>query len=104
LGNLFLRVYNLQPHDAIRKSSIYITRRLLQDQREIWMTTENAGSIRQTGEQVAVNRLIPLSAFSSGHYTLEVVVRDRVSGQSIRRSAEFMLTPQHPAAQVVNAK
>ncbi|HWN65353.1 MAG TPA: hypothetical protein VNN24_06665, partial [Candidatus Binatus sp.] len=67
--------------------------RLLKEQREIWMTTENSDSFRQSGEQVTVNRVIPLSAFAPGRYNLEVVVRDRVSGQSITRSAEFMLKP-----------
>jgi hypothetical protein len=49
--------------------------------------------IHQSGEQVTVNRVIPLSAFAPGRYNLEVVVRDRVSGQSITRNAEFMLKP-----------
>jgi GWxTD domain-containing protein len=90
---LFLQVYNLQSDDATHKSSVYVTYRLLKEQREIWMTTENSDSIHQSGEQVTVNRVIPLSAFAPGRYNLEVVVRDRVSGQSITRSAEFMLKP-----------
>jgi GWxTD domain-containing protein len=90
---LFLQVYNLQSDDATHKSSVYVTYRLLKEQREIWMTTENSDSIHQSGEQVTVNRVIPLSAFAPGGYNLEVVVRDRVSGQSITRSAEFMLKP-----------
>jgi hypothetical protein len=49
--------------------------------------------MHQTGEQVTVNRLVPLSAFAPGRYNLEVVVRDRVSGQSISRNAEFVLKP-----------
>ncbi len=90
---LFLQVYNLQTDDAIHKSSVYVTYRLLKDQREIWTTTESSDSIHQTGEQITVNRLIPLSAFAPGRYTLEVVVRDRVSGQSISRNSEFTLKP-----------
>jgi GWxTD domain-containing protein len=90
---LFLQVYNLQSDDAIHKSSVYVTYRLLKEQREIWMTTENSDSIHQSGEQVTVNRVIPLSAFAPGRYNLEVVVRDRVSGQAITRNAEFMLKP-----------
>jgi len=90
---LFLQVYNLHSDDAIHKSSVYVTYRLLKEQREIWMTTENSDSIHQSGEQVTVNRVIPLSAFAPGRYNLEVVVRDRVSGQSVTRNAEFMLKP-----------
>jgi GWxTD domain-containing protein len=90
---LFLQIYNLQSDDAVHKSSVYVTYRLLKEQREIWTTTESSDSIHQTGEQISVNRLIPLSAFAPGRYTLEVLVRDRVSGQSLSRSSEFTLKP-----------
>ena len=90
---IFLQVYNLQSDDAVHRSSVYVTYRLLKEQREIWTTIESSDSIHQTGEQITVNRLIPLSAFAPGQYTLEVVVRDRVSGQSITRNAEFTLKP-----------
>ncbi len=90
---LFLQVYNLRPDEALHKSDIFVTYRLLKGQREIWMATETSDSIRQTGEQVTLNRLVPLSSFAPGRYWLEVTVRDRVSGQSISRDAEFMLKP-----------
>jgi GWxTD domain-containing protein len=90
---LFLQVYNLQSDAAIHSSDVCLTYRLLKDQKEIWTTTEGSDSIHQTGEQITVNRLIPLAAFAPGRYTLEVVVRDRVSDQSISRNAEFTLKP-----------
>jgi GWxTD domain-containing protein len=90
---LFLQIYNLQSDDTVHKSSVYVTYRLLKEQREIWTTTESSDSIHQTGEQISVNRLISLSAFAPGRYTLEVLVRDRVSGQSLSRSSEFTLKP-----------
>ena len=88
-----MQIYNLQSDDTVHKSSVYVTYRLLKEQREIWTTTESSDSIHQTGEQISVNRLIPLSAFAPGRYTLEVLVRDRVSGQSLSRSSEFTLKP-----------
>jgi GWxTD domain-containing protein len=90
---LFLQLYNLRPDEALRKSSILVTYRLLKNETEIWSTTETSDSIHQAGEQVTLNRLVPLSAFAAGQYKLEVSVRDRVSGQSLSRSAEFTLKP-----------
>jgi hypothetical protein len=77
----------------LHKSDIFVTYRLLKGQQEIWMATETSDSIRQTGEQVTLNRLVPLSSFAPGRYGLEVTVRGRVSGQSISRDAEFTLKP-----------
>jgi len=90
---LFVQVYNLRPDESLHKSDIFVTYRLLKGQREIWMATETSDAIRQTGEQVTLNRLVPLSSFAPGRYWLEVTVRDRVSGQSISRDAEFTLKP-----------
>jgi GWxTD domain-containing protein len=90
---LFLQLYNLRPDEALGKSSILVTYRLLKNETEIWSTTETSDSIHQAGEQVTLNRLVPLSPFASGQYKLEVSVRDRVSGQSLTRRAEFTLKP-----------
>jgi hypothetical protein len=90
---LFLQVYNLQSDQAVHKSSVFVTYRLRKEQQEIWSATENSDSIHQTGEQITLNRIVPLSPFAPGHYTLEVTVRDRVSTQTVTRSAEFVLKP-----------
>ena len=90
---LFLQLYNLQPDEALGKSSILVTYRLLKNGTEIWSTTETSDSIHQAGEQVTLNRLVPLALFVAGQYKLEVSVHDRVSGQSLTRNAEFTLKP-----------
>ena len=45
----------------------------------------HSDSIRQTGEQITLNRLIPLAAFVPGRYMLQVNIQDRVSGQALSR-------------------
>jgi GWxTD domain-containing protein len=90
---LFLQLYNLQPDEAFRKSNILVTYRLLRNEKELWSTTETSDSIGQSGEQVTLNRLVALSAFAPGQYKLEIEVRDRVSGHSLTRRAEFALKP-----------
>jgi hypothetical protein len=59
-----------------------VAHRLLKGPRE-YVDGNGSDSIRQTGEQVTLNHLVPLSSFAPGRYTLEVTARDRVSGQSI---------------------
>ncbi len=90
---LFLQLYNLQPDEALRKSNIQVTYKLVKNHEQLWEATETTDSIRQTGEQVTLNRSIPLAGFAPGSYTLEVTVRDRVSGQSLSRTADIQLKP-----------
>jgi hypothetical protein len=89
----FLQLYNLRSDRALRTSSILVTYRLLRKGEEVWESSESSDSIRQTGEQVTLNRFLPLAAFTPGRYTLVVTARDRVSGQSVSRSADFQLKP-----------
>ena len=55
----------------------------------IWSSTETSGSIRRDGEQVTLNRRLPLAAFAPGKYTLEIEVTDQISRQTVIRTADF---------------
>ncbi|HVO57709.1 MAG TPA: hypothetical protein VMT51_08450, partial [Dongiaceae bacterium] len=90
---IFLQLYNLQPDEALHHSSVIVTYRLLRDAHEVWSATETSDTMRQSGEQVTLNRLVPLSPFAPGKYTLELSVLDRVSGHSLTRSADFTIKP-----------
>ena len=68
--------------------------KILRNREEIWSATETSDSIRKSGEQVTLDRLIPLAAFPPGTYLLRVNVRDGVSGQAISREAEFQIKAQ----------
>jgi len=90
----FLQLYNLQRDEAIQKPSVMVRYTLRKNGEEVWTATETSDSVRQTGEQVTLYRLIPLLAFAPGAYKLEVNAFDRVSGQTVSREAEFRIKPQ----------
>jgi hypothetical protein len=90
---LFLQLYNLQRDEAVQKSSVFVTYGIVRNHEQVWGSTESSDSFRQTGEQVTLNRQIPLAGFAPGAYSLEITVRDRVSGQSISREAAFQIKP-----------
>jgi len=89
-----LQLYNLQRDEALERPSVFVGYKILRKGEEIWAATETSDTIRQAGEQVTLNRLIPLAAFTPGPYMLQVEVRDRVSGQTISREAEFQIAAQ----------
>jgi hypothetical protein len=91
---LFLQLYNLQRDEALQRPSVFVSYEILRNREKVWTATETSDSIRETGEQVTLNRLIPLDAFAPGPYTLQVAVRDRVSGQTVSREAESRVKPQ----------
>jgi hypothetical protein len=94
---IFMQLYNLKFDELFRETNASATYRLLRDKKEIWTSTESSGSIRRDGEQVTLNRRLPLAAFAPGHYTLEIKVADRISHQTVTRSADFEISAQPPA-------
>jgi predicted phage tail protein len=50
---------------------------------------ETSEEMKQTGDQVTIERLLPLATLTPGKYTLEVNATDTLSNQTISRSAEF---------------
>ena len=59
--------------------------------------------MKQTGDQVTIERLLPLATLAPGKYTLEVSATDELAKQTISRTADFSIkTPmeQKTAANV----
>jgi len=90
-----MQLYNLKFDELFRETSASATYRLLRDKKEIWTSTETSGSIRRDGEQVTLNRRLPLAAFAPGHYTLDIKVTDQISYQTVTRTADFDISAAH---------
>lgn len=91
---IFLQIYNLKTDEALHDNDVAVTYRLLRGQKQIWTSAENSNSIRRDGEQLTLNRRLPLAAFAPGKYTLEIKVQDNVSHQTISRTADFEIASQ----------
>lgn len=89
---IFMQLYNLKFDDVFHETSVDATYRLLRDKKEIWSSTETSGSIRRDGEQVTLNRRLPLAAFAPGKYALEIKVIDQISKQTVTRIADFEIS------------
>ena len=90
---IFLQLYNAKVEEASHKSDISVAYRILSGKTEVWRTVEAADSTHQMGEQVTLDRLIPLSALTPGSYALELTATDQISGKTLTRTAEFNIQP-----------
>src|ERR1700674_1904159 len=86
---VYLQVYNLKPDDKSHKSSATFQYTVKKGKDQILQFKETSEEMRQTGDQVTIERLLPLATLSPGKYSLEVNATDRLSNQTISRSAEF---------------
>lgn len=92
---IYMQVYNLKPDEKTHKSDATFEYVVKKGAQEIFKHTETTADMKQTGDQVTIERLLPLASFSPGKYTLEVSAKDALANQSITRTAEF--TVKEPA-------
>jgi len=99
---IYLQVYNLKPDDATHKSSANFQFTVKKGNEPVpgMQFKETSEDLKQTGEQVTIERFLPLSALAPGKYTLEVNATDVHSNQTISRTADFTVkAPQEIKAQ-----
>jgi hypothetical protein len=65
------------------------------------LTTEE---MKQTGDQVTIERFLPLATLAPGKYTIEINATDKISNQTISRTAEFTVKAAPETKAVANAK
>ncbi len=88
---IYMQVYNLKPDDKTHKSSATFQFTVKKGDQPVpgmqfKITTEE---MKQTGDQVTIERLLPLATLAPGKYTLEISATDTLANQTISRSAEF---------------
>lgn len=96
---IYLQVYNLKPDEKTHKSSANFEYTVKKGNAQIMQFKETSAEMKQTGEQVTIERLLPLATLAPGKYTLEINATDTLSNQTISRSAEFTVkTPPETKA------
>jgi hypothetical protein len=99
---LYVQIYNLGVDEKTHKSDVrfdYIVSRVDgKESKEVFRRTETSVELGQTGQQVTLEKLVPLAPFDPGRYKIAVQVTDNVSKQSISPAAEFTVKAPPAAA------
>jgi len=90
---IYLQIYNLKSDDKTHKSKGTFQFTVKKGGQivpgmQFQVTTEE---LKQTGDQVTIERLLPLTTLEPGRYMLEVNATDSLSNQKLSRSAEFTI-------------
>ncbi len=93
---IFLQLYNLKLDETLHKTKVSVVYRITKDQQEIWRTVETPDHLHQGGEQLTVERLIPIASLVPGRYTIEVSAIDLLTNEAVVRTAEFTVKSAPP--------
>jgi GWxTD domain-containing protein len=91
---IYMQVYNLKPDDKTHKSNATFQYTVKKGGAQVLQFKETSVDMKQTGDQITIERLLPLTTLAPGKYTLEINATDTLSNQTISRTADF--TVKHP--------
>jgi GWxTD domain-containing protein len=86
---IYMQIYNLKPDDQTHKSNATFQYTVKKGGEKVMEFKETSADLKQTGDQVTIERLLPLATLAPGKYTLEINATDTLSKQTISRTAEF---------------
>ena len=97
---IYWQIYNLKPDEKTHKTSAAFTYTVRKGDQQIMQFKETSEDMKQTGEQVTIERLLPLATLAPGKYNLEVSATDKLAQATISRSADFSVKnpPEQKAA------
>ena len=86
---IYLQIYNLKGDEKTHKSNANFTYTVKKADQQVMQFKETSADMKQTGDQVTIERLLPLATLVPGKYTLEVNATDLLANVTISRTAEF---------------
>jgi GWxTD domain-containing protein len=88
---VYMQIYNAGIDQTTLRPSVDVDYVLLKDGKEIGKQAEDWRGNSDAGQRLTLARLINSAGMNPGDYSIEVRVRDRVSGQSLVQTAKFTI-------------
>src|SRR6267154_2653890 len=100
---IYMQVYNLTPDEKSHMSNATFQYTVKKGKDQVMQFKETSEEMKQTGNQVTIERLLPLATLAPGKYSIEVNATDTLSNQTISRSAEFTVKAPAETKTAANA-
>ena len=94
---IFLQLYNLKLDETSHKTNVSVVYRITKEQQEVWRAVETPDHLHQGGEQLTIERYLPVVSLPPGRYTIEVIAVDLLANETVTRTTEFTLKPAQRA-------
>ena len=91
--NIWMQVYNLQRDQQAKKTRATISYDIvnMQTNKSVLHAEESSATYGNTGDQITIEKSMPLANLDPGLYNLKVTVSDEVTKQTINPSARFQV-------------
>jgi GWxTD domain-containing protein len=89
---VFQQFYNLKVDDQTHKNNATVSVDVFQGTQSVAHFEQTSEQMHQTGDQLTLQQLVPLSSLAPGKYRLEVKATDTLANQTKTNSADFTVT------------
>jgi GWxTD domain-containing protein len=100
---IYMQVYNLKADDKTHKSNATFVYTVKKGDQQVMQFKETSEEMKQTGEQVTIERLLPLATLTPGKYSLQIVATDSNSNKTISKTADFSIKAPADTKTAANA-
>src|SRR6201992_3685115 len=90
---IYMQIYNLKQDDKTHKSNAVFLYTVKKGDQQIMQFKETSEEMKHTGEQVTIERLLPLATLTPGKYSLEIVATDSKTQKTVSKNADFTIKP-----------
>ncbi len=90
---IYLQVYNIKVDDKTHKSNVSIHFRITRGDVEVFQATDTSEGLKQLGNELTIQSMLPLSTFIPGKYKLVISINDQVGNETITRGEDFTIKP-----------
>jgi len=90
---LYMQIYNAGVDQTTLRPSVDVEYALMKDGKEIGKQMEDWRGNSESGQRLTLARLLDSRNLNPGDYSVEVRVKDRVSGQALIQTAKFTVVP-----------
>jgi len=90
---VYMQIYNAGVDQTTLRPSVDVEYALMKDGKELGKQVEDWRGNSDSGQRLTLARLLDSRGLNPGDYSLEVRIKDRVSGQALVQSAKFAITP-----------
>lgn len=89
--DMFMQVYGLKVDEKSHANNAAIIYTLRTEGREVWREVATTEELGQRGEEVTIERALPVSSLSRGKYRLQIEIDDHAAGRIVSREGEFVV-------------
>src|SRR5438309_1670976 len=100
---IYLQLYNLKVDEKTQKASATVQYLVKKGVHDVMQFKETSDEMKQTGDQMTIERLLPLATLVPGKYTLHINATDQVANQTISRTADFTVKAAPEARAAANS-